>query len=768
MKMSKRFIPIKYKTPIVKDWVNSNYTFEQCISQFKPSSIGWVLDKDDLIVDVDVKNGKQGMESYERLLKDLNITLYPNVKTKTGGLHIYLKKDPNIKIHKNISKYKDIDFLSYGCYCVYPTNSNDYTFIGETESHKSPDVLIDLIKVKVKNYGVFEIYEDDDFDTSWSNERLSTQQVIDIVNKLDNNSIDYNYWFKIGCAIKYSLGDNGFSVFDEWSKICKEYDKVLTQKTWDNIKEYRGDAVNIQDWYLLKQLNNQNEKFIINQINNSNSDADLEVVLDYIKNNNISNKIKDAVLPIWQKKHLEVTGINRHLSSIKNEVGRVIEVNKVNSVLASSPEIFKDLFILKSHSRFVFLNNINNMYDIVAFNTMYSKFASDINGKPIKAYDFVTRYGLVQEANFLEYLPNVDEKVINRDGINIINSFDNTKLPRPATEFSVGGKEAVNRLNKHLSILFNNDEKDLDFFNNWIAHNVQNKGCKLLYAPLIQGIQGVGKSYIGFLLRMLLGNDNVGVVASEHISGNHNSWSIGKCINVIEELYISPSKIYETLNALKPLITDTKILVNRKNIDHYQITNVTNYIAFTNYKYSLPLDNTDERRWWIIFCNIKSLNDIRTITGESPSEWFDNLYSFTREYAGEILKHYLQFNISNEFKNTIVAPQTKYKKSMVLYHHDSIDGYSEFLDLIAENNAYYNENYITSKIWTDIKPLLNTNILITGWFKTRLIRSEGYNKLPFKVKIQGDFYWVWSKQDYKNVEQFIEHNIFYLSEQNSI
>ena len=138
----------------------------------------------------------------------------------------------------------------------------------------------------------------------------------------------------------------------------------------------------------------------------------------------------------------------------------------------------------------------------------------------------------------------------------------------------------------------------------------------MLWSPIIQGIQGVGKSFFGTLLRLVLGNMNVGTVSPSQAISNFNGWATGVMVNILEELRISGKNRHEVSNAIKPLITDTYIQINEKSVKAYSALNTTNYIAFTNFKDALPMTEGD-RRWWMIYCPIENLNDITSKTNRA-------------------------------------------------------------------------------------------------------------------------------------------------------
>ena len=78
-------------------------------------NLGWALGVDDVVLDIDPRNG--GNESFARLCEDLVLSITPTVYTAGGGFHIYMKLPiwmEGFKFKKQQAQYKGIDFLTEG------------------------------------------------------------------------------------------------------------------------------------------------------------------------------------------------------------------------------------------------------------------------------------------------------------------------------------------------------------------------------------------------------------------------------------------------------------------------------------------------------------------------------------------------------------------------------------------------------------------------------------------------------------------------------
>lgn len=107
---------------------------EKLFRDYPGANIGIAAGNGLAVIDVDVKDGKEGAASLEcmRSLFDLPATF--EVKTPSGGLHIYLKTDARLLNAVDVSDYPGIDIRSDGGYVVAPgstINGKSYIAVGD-------------------------------------------------------------------------------------------------------------------------------------------------------------------------------------------------------------------------------------------------------------------------------------------------------------------------------------------------------------------------------------------------------------------------------------------------------------------------------------------------------------------------------------------------------------------------------------------------------------------------------------------------------------
>lgn len=85
---------------------------------------GFVIMDDYLVIDVDPRNFKDGVDSLKQLNVDLDFDLEANsgfvTQTASGGLHLYYKKNPGIKLSNSCQSYPGVEFKQRGQQVLLP------------------------------------------------------------------------------------------------------------------------------------------------------------------------------------------------------------------------------------------------------------------------------------------------------------------------------------------------------------------------------------------------------------------------------------------------------------------------------------------------------------------------------------------------------------------------------------------------------------------------------------------------------------------------
>lgn len=196
--------------------------------------------------------------------------------------------------------------------------------------------------------------------------------------------------------------------------------------------------------------------------------------------------------------------------------------------------------------------------------------------------------------NDLCFRPERETGMVLQDGVrSLVNSYV------PYEPRVVVGDPApfLNHLAKMLP-----DDRDRAILLNWMARVAQTPGRKLQWWPVIQGVQGNGKSTLINVLTYAVGEHFthlVNVDAMAKTGGQFNSWINRKLFVALEEIKVHDRR--EFLEILKPIVTARRMPMEGKGTNQVTGDNRTDGMITTNYQDGMPVDDK-ERRYGIFFC----------------------------------------------------------------------------------------------------------------------------------------------------------------------
>ena len=236
------------------------------------------------------------------------------------------------------------------------------------------------------------------------------------------------------------------------------------------------------------------------------------------------------------------------------------------------------------------------------------------------------------------YRPDCDDLVFRVDGIWHLNSFLPSSVPPVDPDWQ--GHDAWRAARDHIHNIV---PDGADMIIRWLAHNVQKPGRKILWAPVIVGAQGDGKTTIGKIVQMAMGRRNVSPVSPEALFSDFTSWAEGKAVRVLEEIRVMDKGRSSVMDKLKPMITNDVVDVVKKGKDGSDVANVTNYIALTNHMDALAIDEGD-RRWGVWRTRFKDHDQVR---GELDDAYWRRLHDAIGKFPSVIRGWLMNVDLSD-------------------------------------------------------------------------------------------------------------------------
>jgi primase-polymerase (primpol)-like protein len=137
-------------------------------------------------------------------------------------------------------------------------------------------------------------------------------------------------------------------------------------------------------------------------------------------------------------------------------------------------------------------------------------------------------------------------------------------------------------------------QRDREILLAYMAACVQFPGVKFQWAPLIQGVEGNGKTLFSRCVAAALGEKYTHYPIAAEIGEKFNEWLFNKLFIGIEDVFIPDHKL-ELIEALKPMITNDRLAMRAMQRAQVMGDNRANFILNCNDKGAMRKSRNDRR-----------------------------------------------------------------------------------------------------------------------------------------------------------------------------
>lgn len=183
-----------------------------------------------LVVDLDCKDDRNGLEEFARILgKEFELSV-PTVRTPSGGLHLYFAH-PGIKVTSNAGKIAPgIDIRADGGYIIVPPSAGPngrYTVLHAGCLGPIPPAL----EAALQNAGAFASGSTSPVPMTLS---VRSADGVAVSRALMHISPDCSYeeWFQVGVALHDWNPVDGLALFTQWSAQGQKYKTGEPEAKW--------------------------------------------------------------------------------------------------------------------------------------------------------------------------------------------------------------------------------------------------------------------------------------------------------------------------------------------------------------------------------------------------------------------------------------------------------------------------------------------------------------------------------------------------------
>lgn len=310
--------------------------------------------------------------------------------------------------------------------------------------------------------------------------------------------------------------------------------------------------------------------------------------------------------------------------------------------------------------------------------------------------------------------------IIEKEGVRYVNVYVplNIKYTR----------ESVAPFMTHLKKLLP-DERDQTILLSYMAACIQYKGYKIQWAPLIQGVEGNGKTLFTRCLKYAIGDKYSHMPNASKIDSEFNGWLLNKLFIGVEDIYV-PEHRREILERLKPMITGGDGLeIQLKGVDQVTRDICANFMLNSNHKDAIK-KTLNDRRYCVFYTAQQEASHV--VRDGMSGEYFQKLYEWLNNggYAAVagMLEDYAipaEFNPTGECQR---APTTSSTSEAVSQGMGSIE--QEILEAISEERTGFAGGWVSSLALDTLIRDLRKDGMLPRNKRREMMKSLGYDYHP--------------------------------------
>ena len=288
------------------------------------------------------------------------------------------------------------------------------------------------------------------------------------------------------------------------------------------------------------------------------------------------------------------------LDQLFNSAAEKIGTDNIN------PNVFTAL------QRYIFIRTGNNYLDTstnktVVTDALNKEFAYLFGGKRIADKIFHENKSAFREASHMEFVPGEKPKdVVSVNGIRVFNTWEGR------VGSIINEEPIIQPLIDHLGYLCDGQQEVVDQLLDFMAFIIKYPGKKVMWAPVISGHEGTGKSTLKRVMSRVFRPASVKEITVTALESQFNPYMESELI-FLEEVYAS-SKM-EVADKLKTIITEQYIDLNKKHEQQKNIRNYSNLMVFTNQTNPMYMSSSD-RRYLVI----------RSESPKKPTDYYETLH----------------------------------------------------------------------------------------------------------------------------------------------
>lgn len=273
------------------------------------------------------------------------------------------------------------------------------------------------------------------------------------------------------------------------------------------------------------------------------------------------------------------------------------------------------------------------------------------------------------------------------------------------------------------------DERDRMILLSYMAACVQHQGVKFQWAPLLQGVEGNGKTLFTRCVAEAVGRRYVHWPKASQIASNFNGWLVGKVFYGVEDIYV-PGERAEIIEILKPMITGGDGLeIERKGVDQINSDICGNFMFNSNHKDAVRKTQND-RRFCTLFSAQQHSEDLKR--DGMTDGYFVNLYNWLREDGYAIVSEFLHtWAIPDQYNPATVcqrAPETTSTRHAIAVSTGIIE--QEIMEAIDQGIPGFAGGWVSSIMLDKLLEKIGAARRLSHHKRKSMLNDMGYEYHP--------------------------------------
>lgn len=279
----------------------------------------------------------------------------------------------------------------------------------------------------------------------------------------------------------------------------------------------------------------------------------------------------------------------------------------------------------------------------------------------------------------------------------------------------------------HLAKLLH-DSHDRQIILAYMAACVQYKGIKFQWAPLIQGVEGNGKTLLTRCVVAAIGERYTHMPPASEIGERFNAWLFDKLFIGIEDVNV-PEHKREVIEILKPMITNDRLAMRAMQRSQVMGDNRANFMLNTNNRNALHTTKND-RRFSVFFTAQQEIEHLRR--DGMDGKYFPRLYDWLRAEGYAIFAKYLEnYTIPDELNPATECHRAPWTSTTDEAIKASLGGIEqEIAEAIDEGRPGFAGGWISSIAVERLLISKRADRIIPPGKRRELLRTFGYDWHP--------------------------------------